>query len=423
MGTTPRLKLRDGDRLIDAEFTVTVTSPRAFEITLESSGGSTSRGTARNSEYSLALSEILRRTASIASSLDDCLVVSRVARSLPENERRVVPTSPFAYPIMLGASDDYQQLRLALTAPQVRIASKAKSGGNMRKNIVMRFTSRVPNLTTDVIQSALDASATDSEKLETRDLATSITNREVDAARNEWHTIGERLFNQKYGTNHTSNLVIVDPDGTEYDAGSILFAAQKFAGLNDLVPLESRDKESVEELFKRLGYIVEDVSTSSTANPLALQDAYRRSVHQTQEFEGDTDSTAERKVRREQQLLRRALGLGKGSHECSLCGRTYPDQLLVAAHIKRRSDCTYEEKVDIPAVAMIACALGCDALFEQGFVTVNDNGVVEVTELSTKETDLVEILQALHGRRVSNFNPQSAPYFDWHRKSVIHSGD
>ncbi|WP_152609322.1 hypothetical protein [Kocuria rosea] len=58
---------------------------------------------------------------------------------------------------------------------------------------------------------------------------------------------------------------------------------------------------------------------------------------------------------------------------CALCGRALPAGLLVTAHIKRRADCSDTERVN-PHVVMPACALGCDSLYERGFIVVNDAG-------------------------------------------------
>jgi hypothetical protein len=40
-----------------------------------------------------------------------------------------------------------------------------------------------------------------------------------------------------------------------------------------------------------------------------------------------------------------------------------PRDLAVAAHIKRRADCSEEERPDVQNIAMVSCRLGCDALF------------------------------------------------------------
>ena len=421
MATIQRLKLRDGDRLIDADFTIDVTGPTTFELILESGGGATGGRTARNSEYALGLEELIRRSERIASTLDDCLVGSRVARSLPEEQRRVAPTQPYAYPITLTPTEDFARLRLALTSPQVNIASKARSGGNMRKKILLRFTARNPNVTLGEIQSALHAAPTDTPKRDRKDIAVGLTNAAIDAARREWREIGAENFHRKYGTSRANKFIIVDPDGTESDAKAILFGARTITGLDGSSSDFDGDRQTVQEPLQALGYVVEDITKEDEDNPPTptqmTEVERKRAVQLAKNFAGNTDSIVERMVRREQRLLRKSLGLHEGSHACSLCGRIYPDRLLVAAHIKKRSECTKAEKIDIPEVAMIACILGCDALFEHGYVTVTDDGIVQATMKSESEEHLRQMVQALHGRTVTNFNPDSVSYFTWHRNN------
>ncbi len=419
MATTQRLKLRDAARLIDAEFSVEVTGPSSFEIVVESSGGPSGSRPPRNSEYPEGLTEILRRVTLIASTLDDCLVVSRVARYLQEADRRVPPSSPYSYPIALSPSEDFARLRLALTSPQGGIASKARTGGNSRKNIALRFTARQPNLTKEQIVEALGAESSDTPRRDRKDIAVGITTIAIDAARQEWREIGADAFHAKYQTSRAAKFIVADPDGTEYDAKAILYAARVMSGLDGHNSDFDGDRQTVMEPLAALGYVVEDISAKASELPTSgtSEDDRKRAIEQARAFVGQTDATVERRVRREQRLLRRALGLNKGSHACALCGRTYPDRLLVAAHIKKRSECTEAEKVDIPAVAIIACALGCDALFEHGYVVVNQQGKVEATSKSDSDPHLQEMVSRLDGKRVTGYHPDSEPYFAWHRKN------
>jgi hypothetical protein len=83
----------------------------------------------------------------------------------------------------------------------------------------------------------------------------------------------------------------------------------------------------------------------------------------------DLDSTASVKVRREQALLRSMLADGREQANCALCGHQYPLRFLVAAHIKKRSLCTDDERRDLRHVAMLACTFGCDALYDLTWLT------------------------------------------------------
>jgi hypothetical protein len=89
-----RAKLETDSGQLDAAFSIAIPSPGTLTITLESSGGASGGQTARNPDYAEALEEILERSARIASTLNDCLVVSRVARDLRPEDRRVTPKPP-----------------------------------------------------------------------------------------------------------------------------------------------------------------------------------------------------------------------------------------------------------------------------------------------------------------------------------------
>ncbi len=267
------------------------------------------------------------------------------------------------------------------------------------------------------IVAILDAAP--SPRRDRKDIASGLSNAQIDAAREEWRRIGSEQFHRKYGTKRAAKFVIADPDGTEYDAKAILFAARRLAGLDGINADFDGDRATVQQPLENLGYVVEDITQPNAEESVDRSaEARARAIGQAKAFAGETDAKAERKVRREQRLLRRALGLDNSSHECSLRGKTYPDRQLVAAHIKERSECSREEKTDIPAVAMIACSLGCDALFEHGYVTVNDAGVIEAAAATDSGGHLRELIARLEGRSVLCFSEDSAKYFAWHRSKA-----
>lgn len=76
---------------------------------------------------------------------------------------------------------------------------------------------------------------------------------------------------------------------------------------------------------------------------------------------------------------------------CGLCGNSLPSDLLTAAHIKPRSACSAAERVDAPWIVMPACLIGCDALFELGYLGVGDLGaLIPATDcpIALSSTDL-----------------------------------
>lgn len=128
------------------------------------------------------------------------------------------------------------------------------------------------------------------------------------------------------------------------------------------------------------------------------------------------DGEALRKYRREQGRLRKLLLDGAEVAGCALCGREFPAALLIAAHIKKRSEATEDERRDLRNVAMLACSFGCDRLFELGYVAVEEDGTV-VTAGDGGVLD--PHLELLRGRVAEAFHQRSAGYFRWHRHNVF----
>jgi hypothetical protein len=132
------------------------------------------------------------------------------------------------------------------------------------------------------------------------------------------------------------------------------------------------------------------------------------------------DGITQVKFRKEQGMLRSLLLKDHASGDCCICGLTYPAELLVAAHIKRRSLCSAEERNDLTNVAMLACVFGCDALYEVGYLSVSGEGVILVTDDPDGRLGAVtDRLAELAGKTCSAFTDVSADYFAWHRESIF----
>ena len=136
----------------------------------------------------------------------------------------------------------------------------------------------------------------------------------------------------------------------------------------------------------------------------------------------DSDVEAFRKVRAEQRRLRRHLIAGRSTVDCALCGRTLPANLLIAAHIKPRSQCSEAERRDFDAVAMLVCNLGCDALFEWGYIGVDEQGHI-ISLRPTRTLDTGRAVASLEGLRCSAFNSETAPHFAAHANLAQHRDD
>lgn len=138
-------------------------------------------------------------------------------------------------------------------------------------------------------------------------------------------------------------------------------------------------------------------------------------------YSGPLEGRREVTTRGEQARLRRLLANGADTGHCGLCGQQYPLELLVAAHIKRRAVCTEEERRDLRNVAMLACSLGCDILYELGWITVDETGYIRAASDLPATPALRERLTYLNGRSAYSFQPESELYFAWHRSSVFRS--
>lgn len=119
------------------------------------------------------------------------------------------------------------------------------------------------------------------------------------------------------------------------------------------------------------------------------------------------------KYRKEQGGLRSALFGASETFRCGICGRTYPVRYLRTAHVESRSECTEEERKDWRNVVMPACVFGCDALFEDGMLSVDAGGVIHLKAGHDETKALGAFANALSGRVAPAFKPSNRVYFEW----------
>ena len=129
------------------------------------------------------------------------------------------------------------------------------------------------------------------------------------------------------------------------------------------------------------------------------------------ELDGDLDRRATGWHRREQAHARKRLLKGKSFGVCLLCGIEMTSEFLIAAHIKRRSECSDDEKRDLAGVMMLACRFGCDFLYEEGLIGV-DNSNLRISSKLTDPTAL-SYVQKIAGRGVE-VSQNQRQYFEWH---------
>lgn len=130
----------------------------------------------------------------------------------------------------------------------------------------------------------------------------------------------------------------------------------------------------------------------------------------------DIETSASR--REEQKLLREILLSRKSEAQCSICGRSFPVNLLVIAHVKKRNSCAPDERRDLGNV-MPVCLVGCDSFFEHGYIHIDEGGVVRAAQMSAStqaNSGLTTAISALVGVKCAAWKPSSERYFEWHRR-------
>lgn len=147
----------------------------------------------------------------------------------------------------------------------------------------------------------------------------------------------------------------------------------------------------------------------------SIYDAQKAPVSQKElAIIGELEEERRVSTRKEQHQLRKYMFDGKDYGWCFLCGEKLPAELLVAAHIKRRAQCSDKEKRD-PANVVPMCLLGCDALFERGHVVLVKNRIEVRLNSGEPRSRLHSLLLALRVRKI-DVEARQAKYFNWHSK-------
>lgn len=160
-------------------------------------------------------------------------------------------------------------------------------------------------------------------------------------------------------------------------------------------------------LLERLGITVEAPETPPAGRPSvdALWDL------------GETDAVTIGRRRREQARLREYLLGRRATASCDICGRELPAALLVAAHIVRRADLDEEQRKDFASIAMLACSLGCDDLFELGYIVVDEAGIVK-TGRAADTPSLESAVELLIGNICTAHDGHTAADFAEHARLI-----
>ena len=141
---------------------------------------------------------------------------------------------------------------------------------------------------------------------------------------------------------------------------------------------------------------------------------YKLRLQEIKDTDGQTNQTQSRK---EQGILRGILFKSVSEAKCAICYRTFPTDIMSAAHIKPRSKCSTKERKN-PNVVMPVCKVGCDDFFEKGYLIVDKDGVVRLNEKMTNSVELQTLLNSLTGNLCTHFNNKTKDFFSYKRNSL-----
>lgn len=141
---------------------------------------------------------------------------------------------------------------------------------------------------------------------------------------------------------------------------------------------------------------------------------YKLRLQEIKDTDGQTNQTQSRK---EQGILRGILFKSVSEAKCAICHRTFPTDIMVAAHIKPRSKCSTQERKN-PNVVMPVCKVGCDDFFEKGYLIVDKDGVVRLNKKMTTSVELQTLLNSLTGNLCTHFNNKTKDFFSYKLNSL-----
>ena len=189
-------------------------------------------------------------------------------------------------------------------------------------------------------------------------------------------------------------------------AQAIEFLKTDSQDFNNIIALLNFNKESDEErFFPDHGLDINDNVEKIKNIPEDLID-----LNNTDGFGSEVS-----KYRREQCLLRISMFGPKKEEACALCHKIYPVEFLWVSHIKPRSDCSDDERLD-KNIAMPACKFGCDDMFEKGYILVDEVGNIIKNENKYLTSDLSQKILEVIGKKCKSFNNNTSKYFDFRRK-------
>ena len=103
---------------------------------------------------------------------------------------------------------------------------------------------------------------------------------------------------------------------------------------------------------------------------------------------------------------------------CSICSKSFPLDLLVTMYIKKRSHCSEDEKKDTNVILPV-CTLGCESLFENNYIVVEEGIIKSNSSKKNLTHDLIDHLQKVNNTPCLAWNENRKHYFEYHAKQEI----
>lgn len=145
-----------------------------------------------------------------------------------------------------------------------------------------------------------------------------------------------------------------------------------------------------------------------------FNDDYANYKNKLKHLYGETDLSSNARLRREQSILRNWLFSNKSSEECAICKKTFSIDSLIAAHKKKRCNCSEGERTD-PNIVMPLCVFGCDSMYEREYIEIKDDKVIVFSDDKLTETE-IDYLLRINGSILNEKWAQGKSYF---RKSSL----
>ena len=201
----------------------------------------------------------------------------------------------------------------------------------------------------------------------------------------------------------SKNLFILEPSSeisiTNYRFNKALNKANS--------PLNSFKIENIKNrnLLKELG--ISNLKTMTGRR----EDFYQSRLHELEKLDG---IKSQAKIRLEQDVFTEFLFSDCSNSKCAICSRSYPNSIMVAGHIKKRSLSSDIERRNLNNV-MPVCKMGCDDLFERGYIYINKKGRIKRNDEKEITSDLKQYLDSIVDKKSWFFNKKNAIFFDQHR--------